>query len=903
MTPETLSAMNTLKQALLTLSGNCDGASSHDKVGFNKPHSVSREIKRAISWAQGESKLSYTVILSVLDAVQIYQKQLQRAGIELPGDIPELRKIVEADKSGRVEVADDSNSVEFEGHITRVFFGPKETGFVIMECSVDKVRKGDMAGWLSVKVKGVFQSAKEGVSVLVGGSWNEREETFRGVTKMVKQIDARSILPHVQMTMEGIVKWLTTIPGVGTVTATRIVEHFGLENVMSVLSDTPERIGEVKGIGDKATEMVAFIRENKAAQDLDVWLTNLGINGSRIEKIRAFYKVRDKDPKTEISKNPYELIQIETIGFAFADKVAMLLGIPRDSPFRIAAAVQHSLSEKCNKDGHCFVDRGVLAVETQRLIGADISTDMAFESIEAMLQAGSIIEENGGIWPMDLWTAEVEVAETLVAMMTKPVPAIEDEEIYKKINEWQERTGMRLHEVQEHAVFSAINNRVMVLTGGPGTGKTSTTRAIVDMLSDLGMAVALCAPTGRAARRLANATGRPAQTIHRLIGSSSSGSGTGSSRGCGLGDADVVLVDENTMTDIQLMRALIRGMYQESRIIMVGDVDQLPSVGPGRVLKDIIDSSVIPVVRLTQIFRQKGNGPNMIVDGAHAINHGVMPELDIYSGPQSIQNGKMLFLDAPDDQAIKESVVNVMTDIVESLHERDSEDDAFDISQVLTPQKSTDSGVEAINEAIQNRFNQKGEPLTEGGWLRLGDKVMQTTNNYDLAGGDGVPNGTVGTVMERLENGEAKLNMEGVRVVYPKNAISELTLCYACTIHKSQGSEYSIMIGVVSKSHRYMLNRQLLYTAVTRGKSTVILVGQRQAIQLAVSNTNANKRNTWLAERIRRLVRQSSARSIEAATARTSITQTTGTCEGTSRGSGPVSPTPTPEWDDFSPNW
>ena len=695
-------------------------------------------------------------------------------------------------KPGEQRTLAQAHEVEFVGTIVGIRFGPSDKGWVICTMTVQSIIGGaeQLKGYPQVTVTGTIPTAKSGGTYKVGGKWEDGKNRQTGKI-YGRQIKASMVIEQIPETRGGLISWLTTIPGLGQVLAARIVDHFGVGETVQVLLDSPERIAEIPGIGvERSSEMIRKIEERGKHRELIMWLGTLGLSHTMIEKVRAHFAEKGEDPQQAITGNPYRLMEIDGIGFKKADALALNLQIPPDSPFRVAAGILHGLDTACSKQGHCYIPRDELvsaSFETLRTMDGrvvqSVGRDVITKTIHSLVETERIMDEGGGVWPKSLWNAETQVASSMISRLKKPdMPAFEAE----KLERWQDLTGLRLHEVQEEAVLLAMVKRVMVLTGQPGTGKTTTVRAIVDMLEQSGRRVALAAPTGKASRRLAQATSREAQTVHRLIGLSQDADGN-RRPDSNYVDADTVLLDEASMVDITLLRSLVRVMHPEAQLILVGDIDQLPSVGAGRVLRDLIESGLVPLVRLTQIFRQAGGIQNQIVAAAHAINSGIVPEMGAYAGKETLLDNAILFLEIPkgDAAAAQEAICTVIYDIQEKLTDAGRDDDPFEISQVLIPQRSGAAGVKDVNTRLQREFNTSGMPIKEGHTLCTGDKVMQIKNNYDLDQGRGIFNGDVGYIVEANPRaGVLVIAYEGKPVAYTYSQADEVVPSYATTIHK-----------------------------------------------------------------------------------------------------------------------
>ena len=551
------------------------------------------------------------------------------------------------------------------------------------------------------------------------------------------------------------------------------------------------------------------------------------------------YKTYGTDAVQVISENPYRLARdIRGIGFRTADQIAAKLGIEKTAMIRVRAGISYALAEAMD-DGHCGLPAEELASQTETLI--EVPADLIETALALELEAGDVVADaldgNRCIFLAGLYRAEQEIAERLrtLAAGGTPWPRIDAD----KAIPWVEgKTGLVLADSQKQAVRMALSSKVLVITGGPGVGKTTLLSSILKILMAKRTEVALCAPTGRAAKRLSESTGLEAKTIHRLLETDPAKGGFRRDESNPL-SCELLVVDEASMVDVLLMRALLRALPDQSALLVVGDVDQLPSVGPGQVLADIIGSAAVPVVRLTEVFRQAAE--SRVIINAHRINRGQMPELD-QTGPGS----DFYFVDAADPEDGVQKILTIVRDRIPKAFGLDAVRDI----QVLCPMNRGGLGARSLNVELQKALNPPGEERVERfGWTFCpGDKVMQVENDYDRE----VYNGDLG-IISRLDMEESELHVtfDGRDVTYGFGELDELVLAYATTIHKSQGSEYPAVVIPVTTQHYTMLARNLLYTGVTRGKRLVVLVGQRKALAIAVRNQGARRRwsklREWLA--------------------------------------------------------
>ena len=648
------------------------------------------------------------------------------------------------------------------------------------------------------------------------------------------------------------------IKGVGTALAGRIVRKFK-EDTFRIIEEEPERLAEIKGISErKAREIAAQAEEKKDMRQAMIYLQKYGISTTLAAKIYQHY---GRNVYRVIEENPYQLADhVSGVGFKTADEIASKVGIHTDSDYRIRSGIFYTLMQSVN-EGHIYLRQNVLLYRAGELLGVEIPDmekylmDLAMEKKIVMKQA----EDGNRIYASRYYYMELNVARMLHDLNISCDVA--EDHMNRRIQAIEDNTGLHLDEIQRKAVVEAARRGIMVLTGGPGTGKTTTINAMIHFFESEGMDIYLAAPTGRAAKRMTEATGYEAQTIHRLLEVS------GNPEDENIGgfqrnaenplEADVVIIDEMSMVDLPLMYALLGAIMPGTRLILVGDRNQLPSVGPGSVLKDIIDSGCFPVVMLTKIFRQAGESD--IVVNAHKINRGEEAVLDNKSRD-------FFFLKRQDPNMI---ISNVITLIQKKLPKY-VDARPYDI-QVLTPMRKGVLGVERLNRILQEYLNPpeagKKEKEYSDRIFREGDKVMQIKNNYQLEWeistrygmtidkGLGVFNGDMGIVRE-INTYEETVTVEydeKKKVKYPYHLLEELELAYAVTIHKSQGSEYPAVVIPLLQGPRQLYHRNLLYTAVTRARKCVTLVGSDTVFQDMIHNTNEQNRNTSLAERIREI--------------------------------------------------
>lgn len=655
-------------------------------------------------------------------------------------------------------------------------------------------------------------------------------------------------------TLDGLKKYLSgdDFPDVGDVTASLIVNHFG-ENVVDILDADPERVFEVKGANinrlKRVAEMWVKARNNHRGS---LELVKLGL--SSILAHRVIKHFENENILDVLKANPYRLTEVRGIGFTRADEVALRCNILRDSPRRIEAAIKYVLDEY-SIQGHCYMNTNRLIASVCDLL--NVESNQVGNCISNLKNSGDIVIDGASAYSAEMYNAEVEVANELVKMIR-----------YKHGNKHYESheqvesdlsdlpnfdSAIKLDGLQLQAIMTVLNERVCVITGGPGTGKTTITRALVSLLERHGYSYELCSPTGRAAKRLSESSGKQARTIHRLLGWQPSTSTFMHNASLPL-NTNFVLVDEFSMVDLRLFRDLLRSLESNTRIVMIGDKDQLPSVGAGNVLHDIIDSGVVPVVRLNKVFRQESG--NTIVEVAHDIVGGEIPDLPT---PKESKGKNCMMVNVGDDSAKMQSfILQLITKEIPKLTDDNGVNLRAQDVQILTPRRTGRYSVEEMNPWMQDAVNPEKpnvEQIKDGNRiLRVGDRVMQLKNNYTL-GDNGVFNGDIGYIVSSSMSADGPL----VAVRYPDiihpveyndETLDQIQHAWVSTVHKSQGSEIPVVIFVLQSCHGIMLQRNLLYTGVTRAKKICLIMGEYNALVTAIHNDKVINRNTGLSSRL-----------------------------------------------------
>jgi len=734
---------------------------------------------------------------------------------------------------------------QLEASILGTVFRNEENGYSVLTV---RVGRGEAT------VVGTLPELSPGEQAVFHGNWVEHK-TYG------KQFACERCEIQIPTTLLGIERYLGSglIRGVGPSTAKLIVQCFG-EDTLTILSEHPERLREVPGIGRKKCEMIAeSFREQLGVRQAMVFLQSYGIPATLAVRISKFYGERTQEV---VRSDPYRLCDdLEGIGFRTADRIGISMGVPPDSESRICCALKYVLREAAASAGHVYMPEGELCGTAANLL--QVSPEQCARSLTSLLLSGGLVgemEETGEsrrIYLPVFWRAEREVALRMRELMSA-IHSARAPRAARAISAFEKRRGVTFSQTQRTAILQALENGVFVITGGPGTGKTTIITCILELLSEANDPV-LCAPTGRAAKRMTEATGAEAKTIHRLLEYGGE-EGTFARDEKNPLDADCVIADEASMIDLMLMRALLRAIEPGSRLILVGDADQLPSVGAGNVLRDLLDSGEVPQIRLTEIFRQSET--SRIVENAHRIIHGEMPRLN--------EKGTDFFFERK--SGFGETAAGVVALTTERLPRylgyTGKETQALSVRniQALSPTRKGDCGVNALNLVLQAALNPPGEDRPQLTWgetvYRLGDKVIQTKNDYQIewvraagegeAEGTGIFNGDVGFIV-KVDPEEHTLTVrfdEERDVVYEAAALEHLELAYCLSVHKSQGSEFPVVVMPVIGGPPMLLTRNLLYTAITRARSLVVLIGREQVVQQMVANDHVARRYTTLSARL-----------------------------------------------------
>lgn len=732
-----------------------------------------------------------------------------------------------------------------KGFVEQIVYKSEETGYVVTKINSDNK---------TITAVGTVPFINEGQQLKLTGEWKMHKQ-------FGKQFSIQKCEEIIPDTIEGIEKYLSSgvIRGIGPITAKKIISHFGKDS-LDIMDNDIGRLKEIEGIGEKKFSIICeSYLEQHDLKDIIMFFQGHGISHNQCLKI---YKHFGSNAKEIVKSNPYILCrEIKGIGFATADRLASLIGVDRDSEERIKSGVEFVISRFCAA-GNTYMPKEKVIEETFQLLNVDkvlVEQNIYNLSLENKLIVQKIGDIEGVFIPI-YYYSELGITERIAKLSLENYQTI-NTDVDFEINNFERKHKIRFADSQREAIIGAFNNGIEIITGGPGTGKTTIIKAIIDIYENQGMKVLLAAPTGRAAKRMTESTGRDSKTIHRLLDITA-----GESEEEGVVEADqpldgdVIIIDEASMIDVFLMYSLLKAIRMGTRLIIVGDVDQLPSVGAGNVLKDLINSELIKVVVLKEIFRQ--GAESLIITNAHRINNGEMPFLN--------QKDKDFYFIRNENL---DSILNTVLDLANRrLPNFNKKWDKKRDIQVLSPMKKGVLGVINLNEKLQEILNppsnSKNEKRQGNMVFRDGDKVMQTKNNYSIKwtllsngdSGEGIFNGDMGFI-KSISDDEKSVTVifdDDKKVIYDSETIEELELAYAITIHKSQGSEFKVVIIPSFMGSPFLMNRNLLYTGITRAKELVTVVGYPRALHYMVSNVNSAQRFSSLEIRIKDLLNEES---------------------------------------------
>jgi len=745
---------------------------------------------------------------------------------------PRIDRFTPSAASAKLSAMDETSTQagtleKLSGTIERVTFHNEESGFSVLKMRVRGHRE-------MVSVVGILHDARAGQYLSAEGRW-VIDRTYG------QQFRAERLQTSAPTTRDGLTRYLASgvIKGIGPAMAKRIVGRFG-EKALDIISRQPRRLLQVDGIGACRQRMISQSwNRQKLVHDIMVFLHRHGISTSRAFRI---YKTYGEKAVEAVKENPYRLARdIPGIGFLSADKIAGSLGIGRTSPLRAQAAVEYMLGEYAG-NGHCGCQRSELVAAVTRNI--EIPGRVVEEAVDALVNAERLVAiESEGEYDLIYLASLNQCEKGLAACLTNlandlhPCPGIDVEKAVKWV---ESKTGLTLAAQQKKALGMACRFKVTVITGGPGVGKTTTVNAIVKIMKAKGLSVVLAAPTGRAAKRMSETTGMTATTIHRLLAFEPA-TGRFKHDAYDRLKGDVFIIDESSMIDVVLGYQLLRAIPQLASVVLVGDVDQLPSIGPGCVLRDIIESGAFPVCMLTHIFRQAA--ASMIITNAHQVNRGIAPRLT-ESRAQDRPEADFFFIECEEAEKIASIVLRLVgTEIPQRFGFH-----AVDDIQVISPMQRGAAGCQNLNAALQEALNPDGPAVKRYGWtFRIRDKVMQTINDYNKD----VFNGDIGRIVDvAASEQEIHVRFGNRKVTYDFNELDELIPAYATTIHKAQGSEYPAVVVPMHTQHYPLLQRNLLYTAITRAQKLCVMVGSKKAVGIAVNRMESRRRVTLLKQRL-----------------------------------------------------
>jgi len=724
-----------------------------------------------------------------------------------------------------------------KGTVEHIVFRNTSNGYTVAHFDID----GDL-----VTVVGNFDELNHGEYLKLNGYWTEHKNYG-------DQFCMETYAMEIPTSTEGITRYLSSgiLPGIGEKTAKAIVARFG-EETLDILDNHPERLSEIKGVGKKTLAAIKEVyHEQREVRQIMIQIQDYGISANWAMKLYKTYKF---DTISVLLNNPYQMIEdIRGIGFKIADQIANHLGFEANSPGRILAGINYSLGE-CYNRGNTFMTEEELITISSKILG--VEQDEINAQLGELVLMGQIIQEEVAnqrvYYPRNLYEAEDNTALSM-ARISQMTYKIANVNIDEKIKDYERDMVITLDNKQREAIAAAMENGVIIITGGPGTGKTTIINGIVRIFKDLGLKTVLAAPTGRAAKRITETTGNEAKTIHRLLEyeySQDDDFPSFSRDETNQLDVDAIIVDESSMIDILLMDSLLMAVQPGTRLILVGDADQLPSVGPGNVLKDIIESGAIKVLSLERIYRQSEE--SMISVNAYEINHGQMPDIN--------NESDFLFLNKNDGDKLLRDILELVTNRLPTAKGFDSIHDI----QVISPMKNGKVGVINLNREIQAVLNPPREDRAQREFgmviYRVGDKVMQIKNNYrikwedtlTMEQGEGIYNGDIG-ILESISSRDKSfviLFNDGKQVTYDFDQMDEITHAYAMTVHKSQGSEFPVVVMPIVGGPPLFLNRKLLYTAVTRAKKLLILIGNQYVFRQMIKSAEFQNRQTALCDRI-----------------------------------------------------